>query len=336
MVAAMDEIRELRAKNPADLLAMVPYLLGFHPEDSVVMVSLGAAGTPVHARQDLPGLPDEIPEVVDDLARVAVRAEVDRVVVVVYSDDEQLGDTVGRELSRVLGDAGVGVPLALRADGDRWFCLGDRDGSCTRAGPPDGTPYDLARHPLTLQAVLDGRVVHASREALRDSLVATDPDEVDRVAAAVAAADERLRAAGHGCLVQEGRWVQHRVARFLQDGRRLDSHDVGRLVVAVGSVDVRDVAWAQIGHADAGRHVDLWRDVVRRSPAETLAAPAALLAFAAWLAGDGALGWCAVEVSQEAEPGYGLAGLVTQALAAGVPPSAWVPVGPEALRLFAG
>ena len=107
-------------------------------------------------------------------------------------------------------------------------------------------------------------------------------------------------------------------------------------MVAVGSVDVRDVAWAQIGHADARRHVDLWRDVVRRSPGETLAAPAALLAFAAWLAGDGALGWCAVEVSQEAEPGYGLAGLVTQALAAGVPPTAWVPVGPEALRLFAG
>ncbi len=332
----MDEIRELRAKNPADLLAMVPYLLGFHPEDSVVMVSLGAAGTPVHARQDLPGRPDEIPEVVDDLARVAVRSEVDRVVVVVYSDDEQLGDTVGRELGRVLGDAGVGVPLVLRADGDRWFCLGDRDGSCTRDCPPDGTPYDLARHPLTLEAVVDGRVVHASREALRDSLVAVDPDEVDRVAAAVAEAEGRLRAAGHGHLVREGRWVQHRVARFLEDGRRLDSHDVGRLVVAVGSVDVRDVAWAQIGHADARRHVDLWRDVVRRSPGETLAAPAALLAFAAWLAGDGALGWCAVEVSQEAEPGYGLAGLVTQALAAGVPPSAWVPVGPEALRLFAG
>lgn len=331
----MDEIRELRAKNPADLLAMVPYLLGFHPEDSVVMVSLGATGTPVHARQDLPGWPGEIPELVHDLARVAVRAGVDRVVVVVYSDDEQLGGAVGRELARLLDDAGVGVPLALRADGDRWFCLGDGRGSCPRDCPPDGTPYDLARHPLTLEAVVDGRVVHPSREALRDSLVATDPDEVDRVAVAVEGAQERLRDGGHRHLVQEGRWVQHRVARFLEDGHRLDSHDVGRLVVAVTSVDVRDVAWAQISHVDARRHVDLWRDVVRRSPCDTLAAPAALLAFAAWLAGDGALGWCAVEVSQEAEPGYSLAGLVTQALAAGVPPSAWVPVGPDALRLFA-
>jgi Domain of unknown function (DUF4192) len=126
------------------------------------------------------------------------------------------------------------------------------------------------------------------------------------------------------------------VGRVLRDGQRLDSHDVGRLVVAIAAVEVRDVAWAQIGHDDARRHVDLWSDVVRRCPRDALAAPAALLAFAAWLAGDGALAWCAVERSQEAEPGYGLAGLVTQALAGAVPPTAWIPLGPDALTLFAG
>jgi len=343
----MTEPKTLRAKNPTDLLAAVPYLLGFHPDDSVVLVTLGTAGTPVHARQDLPASADHIPAVVRDLVEVTRRAGVTRAAVVVYSSDEAVADALAGALARSLRRGRVQVALALRADGERWYCLGEDDGRCRRDCPAEGTPYDLARHPITLEAVVDGRVVHGSRDALRDSLVSDDPDEVERVAAAVDSAGRRLvaacdsstgldRVSGRHHLVQEGRWVQHRVGRFLRDGRRLDSHDVGRLVVAVAAVEVRDVAWAQMSRADAERHVDLWRDVVRRSPRDTLAAPAALLAFAAWLSGDGALAWCAVDRSQEAEPGYGLAGLVTQALAGAVPPTTWKPLGAGALSLFAG
>jgi hypothetical protein len=68
---------------------------------------------------------------------------------------------------------------------------------------------------------------------------------------------------------------------------------------------------------------------------ELRAAPAALLGFAAWLCGDGALAWCAVDAAQECEPGYGLASLLTDALAAAVPPSVWRPVPPSALGVFA-
>jgi hypothetical protein len=82
--------------------------------------------------------------------------------------------------------------------------------------------------------------------------------------------------------------------------------------------------------------VDLWRDVVRRAPLDLLAAPAALLGFAAWLSGDGALAWCAVDRCRQAEPGYSLAGLLADALAGAVPPSSWRPLGPDSLTLFAG
>ena len=76
-------------------------------------------------------------------------------------------------------------------------------------------------------------------------------------------------------------------------------------------------------HANARDHVDLWRDVVRRAPAELRAAPAALLGFAAWLSGHGALAWCAVELAQESDPDYGLAapahhGAVRRGAAVGV------------------
>jgi hypothetical protein len=156
---------------------------------------------------------------------------------------------------------------------------------------------------------------------------------VTRLARAVDAPLGRAAARHH--LGLEGRWVRHRVSRFLQDAARLDAHDVARLATLLAvSLEVRDVAWAEMSHDNAASHVDLWRDVVRRVPVDLRAAPAALLGFAAWLSGDGALAWCAVECAQEASPGYGMAGLLTQALAGAVPPSAWRPIPREALSLF--
>ena len=99
--------------------------------------------------------------------------------------------------------------------------------------------------------------------------------------------------------------------------------DVARLLVLLRtSTELRDVAWAEMTHANARDHVDLWRDVVRRAPAGLRADPAALLGFAAWLSGHGALAWCAVGLAQESDPDHGLASLLTTALSAAVPPTA--------------
>jgi hypothetical protein len=43
-----------------------------------------------------------------------------------------------------------------------------------------------------------------------------------------------------------------------------------------------------------------------------------------------------VDRSQEADPGYSLAALVAQTLACAMPPSAWEPLTPDMLSLFAG
>ena len=94
-------------------------------------------------------------------------------------------------------------------------------------------------------------------------------------------------------------------SRYLDDGVPLDSDDADRLLVAMVSIEVRDVAWSLMDRSSAARHVSLWRDLVLRSPRDLAAAPAALLGFAAWLSGDGALAWCAVERCQESEPATG-------------------------------
>ncbi|MBA2464369.1 MAG: DUF4192 domain-containing protein [Nocardioidaceae bacterium] len=343
----MTPTKTLRAKSPTDLLACVPTLLGFHPEHSVVMVTAGRAGAPVHARVDLPADARgrrEILEIADELADVAARSRVSEVAVVVYTADLALATTVAAAMTEVLRDADVACLLVISTDGRCWR-VHERDGSL-RPGD-QGTPYELANHPLTVAAVIEGRVVHASREALRASLAPVDEHSLDSVRRS---ADDRVgrmsspgrrlpgspdAVAARDHLVREGRWVRERVRRFLADRGMLRGEDIARLLVAIRSIDVRDVAWAEIRRESSHTHVDLWRDVVRRSPSELVAAPAALLAFAAWLAGDGALAWCAVDRCQEADPGYTLAALVTQALASATPPSVWSPFDPAELSLFA-
>lgn len=340
----MTNMRTLKAKTPGDLLAVVPYVLGFHPEDSLVMLTLGDAGDKFHARVDLPRDDADFSEVIENLTDAATRNGVRRVAIVAYSDDQCASMDLVERLEGALEDGGVNVVEAIRCDGERWFSLSD----CTEPCCPDGgTPYDVGSHPFTAQSVLDGQVTLRSREALSDSLVGNDPNAIEAVEESAGRAMDRFKAASRhplgpaapevaqAHLVQEGHWVGDRVRRFLADGVALDADDAGRMLVAIVAIDIRDVAWAEMDRVTATRHVDLWRDLVRRSPYDLIAPPAALLGFSAWLSGDGALAWCAVDRCQETEPDYRLAGLLTTALLGAVPPSAWSPVDRSDLTLFA-
>lgn len=335
----------LPISSPADLLALVPCVLGFHPADSLVLVVVSGAHGNLHARVDLPEDPDELDDAVAALRTALVRNGARSVALIAYTDDPLLAEDTVWALEDALGELGVAVLAALRADGSRWFCLDCAADCC----PPDGRPYDLGSHPITAANVLDGRVTWENRDALAASLEGEDAEDRAAVAAAADDAGRRLRTAERSApgredirgvgihLVAEGRWVRDRVRRNLSTGEPLDAAEAGRLAVAIAaSVQVRDVAWSEMDRDNAERHVELWRDLVRRVPADLLAAPAALLGFAAWLSGDGALAWCAVDRCRRVEPDYSLAGLLAEALVQAVPPSTWTPVPSEELPLFAG
>jgi hypothetical protein len=61
-------------------------------------------------------------------------------------------------------------------------------------------------------------------------------------------------------------------------------------------------------------------ECARRAPAPLDAAPATLLAVSAWLRGDGATANIALERALASDPAYGLAQLLSQALAACLSP----------------
>ena len=302
------------ARTPEDVLAMVPVVLGFVPSDSVAMLTFGAT-KPFHARVDLPADVDEIPEVVASLRDPARAHGVRRALFVLYTADARVGAATARALIGAFARCGIDVIDALRADGARWFpAVGTRPGV-----PPWGVPYDVSAHPFLARSVVDGRVTYPSREELRATL-GGDPARIAGVVGALAALTGDP-ATGPG----EARWGQDLVERHVRAATSPDDPEVARLLRGMLETCVRDAAWAAITRESAREHVRFWSDVLRRGPTPMLAAPAALLAFAAWQAGQGALAWCALDRCAEADEHYSLASLVAEALQRAVPPDAWEP-----------
>ncbi|MFC6285684.1 DUF4192 domain-containing protein [Nocardioides sp. GCM10027113] len=307
----------LTARTPEDLLAVAPVVLGFQPADSVVMLTFGGPRC-FHARVDLPppqGAAEWTAELVDALLRPALQHGVGRVVFLLYTDVPLAADRICRRLVRGFREAGIEVVDALRADGRRWFPLLRH----RRDVPAGGVPYDLSSHPFTAQAVLDGRVLQPSR----GELAATLRPVPARVAALLAAREDAPEQPD-GCPDR----VSALVGRHVAAGTLPDDAEAARLLVAVTSSPVvRDAVWAGIRRDDARCHVAVWTDLLRRAPEDLAPAAAALLAVSAWVAGHGALAWCAVDRALELDPGHGLARLVAGLLEEAVPP----PEDPEVL-----
>lgn len=287
----------LTFRTPEDVLAAVPVLLGFEPAESVVMLTFGGRET-FHARIDLPPSRRHLDEAVQLLLEPALRHDVEQVLFVVYSARVHLAECLVERLGAEFRAAGVRVVSSLRADAGRWHLPG---------GP--GVPFDVGTHEFRLRSVVEGQVVSRSREELAARLApVAGRASVHAARARVAAYDATETAASVWRAVEHGRFEDDELAGVL---------------LGLRDLTVRDAAWSSIQRDDAADHVVLWTDAVQRAPDDLVGAPSAVLGLAAWLAGNGALAWCAVDRCVESDPDNSLARLVGDLLSRAVPPSSW-------------
>ncbi len=254
---------------------MVPVVLGFVPEDSLVMLTFGAAQA-FHARVDLPPDAGALREVVAALLGPAVRHGVQRVLLVAYTPDLRLAERVTGRVRDAFERRRIEVLGRLVADGRCWWPLP------REAGDP-GRPYDVSAHRFAAEAVMRGLVTHGSRADLSATL-ASEPERVAEVIRALATRSDRGQPAA------EAGWAAATVRRCVADGAGLSTDETARLLAGMRDLTVRDAAWTTLTRADAVRHVAFWTDVVRRSPDSHVAAPAAVLGFAAWVVRSGGTG----------------------------------------------
>ncbi len=302
----------LTARAPEDLLAVVPVVLGFRPHDSLVMLTFGAVRS-FHARVDLPP-PEEVsealPELVEALLGPCLAHGVERAAFVCYSADPLLSARVGAALRRQFSRAGIGLVDVLRAHDGTWRRVPRRPG----AREPASQPYDDASHPFAAHAVFEGRVTRASREELRDTL-APDREARRRVA--------HLQAAPDLLAPEDAGWLCDLVARCASSHREPSDAEAARALRALVRVEVRDAVLEAVSPDAARDHVEVWSSLLRRAPDAQVPDAAAVTAFCAWRAGQGALAWCALDRCFEVDPGHRLGRCLAECLTRAVPPTAW-------------
>ncbi|HEX4686462.1 MAG TPA: DUF4192 domain-containing protein [Nocardioides sp.] len=301
----------LTARGPEDLLAAVPVVLGFHPEDSLVMLTFGAARS-FHARLDLPPSADDeaVADAVEALLGPSLKHEVDHVAFVVYSGHAALAARLAVGLVPAFVAEGIGVIDVLRAHRGGWCSVPIRAG----AEEPPLRPYDDRHHPFRAQAVFEGRVTHASREELRATL-APDVELRERWARRVT----RLPRPGQ----EDVDRVRRLVGGWVTSGEMPDDGGAARVLRAVTRVDVRDATLYAVTRDTAQDHLRVWAALLRGAPDPQVPDVAAVTAFCAWQSGHGALAWCALdrcfELDERHRPGRCLAECLVRA----VPPTAW-------------
>ena len=324
MTQTTSSLPRLRIGDPASLLALVPYLLGFQPSASLVLVALGEGGrVALSARVDLPvGLPDagsrSLREAAAQLGRAAARSGGRSAVLVLYLPTAPVPEDVrwqrvAATLTGGVSGAGLRSLDVLAVAGRRWWSLVCQTPDCC---PSAGTPMpEVGTSAAEVAAVAAGLVNRGSRDDLVRLLAPGDK----LLRAEVRAALARLARSGRSTERPDPGLLA--VEAALQDERAaLSSATAANLIVAVEDIRVRDAVLVRTPGPDADRAVRLWIEVVQLAPDDRLAPGATLLAAAAYQTGDGALAGLALERALGADPHYYLASLLMASLSAGIPP----------------
>src|SRR5512138_3008158 len=109
----------MRLREPADVLCAIPYLIGYHPSNSAVVIGLRGKQLHLTLRLDLP-MPDEkaLAEGAETFRQAMAHNQVDGVVLVGYGPDEQVRPLL-RALRRACERGHIRVAESLRAQDGR-------------------------------------------------------------------------------------------------------------------------------------------------------------------------------------------------------------------------
>ncbi|GAA4259933.1 DUF4192 domain-containing protein [Dactylosporangium darangshiense] len=314
-----------------DVVVAVPYLVGFHPADSLICIVLDHQRIQLVSRRDLPHL-SEIEELAAPAAQTAAMiAQYGSAAILIGYGPAERVEPAAAVLTTALRAASMEVRDVLRVADGRYYCLcGDPD--CGT----DGVAYDPAASIVPAEAAYLGIAPLPDRAALEHLITPVTGPERGRMRTATTAALRRLidlladggvatttgrRPSQPEQAVRAGITAVRQAYEAAARGEILSEDEVAWLTAVLMVPEVRDHAWIACDGSD--EHRRLWIDVTRRATLRASAAPACLLAVTAYLAGDGALANIAVDRSLHADPDYRLAQLLGQAMQAGVPPRLW-------------
>lgn len=349
--------QQITLRGPGELADALPYMMGFHPTDSIVLVALHGSNGRFGGRLRLgiPRSPREWEPVAAQLAECLIRGSGRRGPrpdgIVVFLCQDPVGDETGdrvmerlRPLAQRLRTAcgGLDVPVyeaLCISDGRFWsYCCPD-----ARCCPTDGTPLALPGTSVMAAAAAYAGV--RVRGSLRDMERRFAPppgpateDQVRALDAAGAALTSRiLDAQGRQGVADEtvalARILLERMAQAprtdgdaaadAEDDRLVSDDEAAAVILGLQDRETRDRAAQWMEGEEAAPALRLWRVLSRRCAApytEHAAATLTLAGWVSWSVGDEPGARVALGLALRADPEYVFARLLHQACNEGLDP----------------
>jgi Domain of unknown function (DUF4192) len=336
---------KIKLSNPAELVAALPYLVGFYPRDSMVVVCLQGPSPRIGlaVRADLPPTGYE-EELAHSLTGPVLARQPAGVILVVVGGGQPHpllglpGTAAVSVVSRAFDQHGVVPMQAIWAEsldkGATWSCF---ERCC------GGRLPDPATSKVAAAITAAGMVTFADRDEMA-RLVAPDDDQTlarrgALLDAAVGALDRALSEDPDAVIRRHLTLVLDAVDAAGRGELPVTDDQIVRLALALADRSVRDWCLRLCRDDDAAEGSGcraaaaerLWLALTRATPAPELAGPATLAAFTAYLRGNGALAGMALERALQAWPGHDLAALLALALETGMPPSTLARIADDAI-----
>ena len=315
--------------SPHDLLAAIPFLIGYHPTDSLVIVSLKEECVGMAMRVDYPSIDAlNTSEAYDALVFHLLREGAQGALVVAYVPD---GRDDGLQILENISIALARVEIPIReslliADG-RWRSVLCADQDCC---PAEGNELpEITSSRVAVEQVADGRPMpYGNREGLADSIsalpLANEADFAARVAAHhIDPESEQIAMAQRGgalaVLDLASRFIAGSVGRDIPGDQKLSALVLGCL----SDIQVRDFALGSHEDESIEMYWTMWRYLIRIAPLGFVAPVASLLAALSYERGEGALAQRCLDRALGDDPSYSLAALLRRVFSAGWPPESF-------------
>ncbi|MEU3063084.1 DUF4192 domain-containing protein [Streptomyces subrutilus] len=348
---------QITLRSPAELADALPYMLGFHPTDSLVMVAVHGEGGRFggRLRVGIPVSPDEWEETAQQTADCLIRGSERRGGkpdgIVLFLCQEPGGDETGQRVMTRLRPLAQRIRLACGAlevpvleavclSAGRLWSYVCPDARCC---PAEGTRLAaVGTSVMAAAATFAGLQVRGSLKDIEGRLAPLTGPEADAMEraldeAAIALVPKILDGATREEVAAEtlalARTLMRRItlAPPAQGRRAADDRDDGllthdeaaALILGLQDRETRDRAAEWMEGDEAAPALRLWRALARRAVGaytEHAAAPLTLAGWVSWSTGDEPTARIALGMALEADADYRFAQLLHHACNEGIDP----------------
>lgn len=303
--------------SPIDLLSAVPFLIGYQPQDSIVIISLRDETIDLAMRIDFPRSVDidQINTLVGHLHRNGAEGAI---IVSYIPDSSTDADLLLKCLTEAIEERDILIKESLIIVGDRWRSTMCTDESCC---PIEGSELPvLSDSRIAAEQVALGRPIpYENQDALIQSLAPIK--EVEYLQELITKIQPFDYSIDPSPQQRKGaQAVLDFLYDFEADGTCRDLLLVAEVLVALQDLQVRDFALGSNSDEKLEMNFNAWRWLMRIAPATYIAPPATIFAVLCYERGDGALANRALDRAVSDNPNYALTSLLREVFSEGMSP----------------